>query len=159
MDHLPQITPFDKYGLIKLHDSSTLNYFREQVILATLQSQVYRELRSPRSANQSCEKFLIEYFALQDKIHKWKDSINLPLGLSSIPADIGSELSESTALLQFGYHQTLIAIHAAIFLHLPLFNNLAVRDQVPKAIDYCAKSGRDLISIFNSYYLMHPLAL
>jgi hypothetical protein len=29
VDHLPQITPFDKHGLINLHDGSTLNYFRE----------------------------------------------------------------------------------------------------------------------------------
>jgi hypothetical protein len=91
---------------------------------------VYRELRSFRSACKSCGVFLAEYFILQDMIHKWKNSLNLPLGMSSIPAEVDSELSESTVLLQFGYHQTLVATHPGIFLHLPLFNSSAVRDQV-----------------------------
>ncbi|KAJ4264219.1 hypothetical protein NW762_005413 [Fusarium torreyae] len=159
VDSLPEVVPFDKYGLINLHDGSTLNYFREQVVLAMLQSQVCRNLRSPRSSNQSCEDFLAEYFSLQDKIHRWEVGLNVPLDMTSITAEIDIGQSEGIALLQLGYHQTLIAIHSAIFLHLPLFDNSAIRHQVPAAIGRCAKSGRDLISIFNIHYQVHPLAL
>lgn len=157
--HLPEEIPLDNYGVIELRNGSTLNYFREQVALATLQSQVYSRLRSPHPPDQSGGDFLTEYYNLHDKVHQWKNSSNLPLHLSINSTEADSEQSEAITLLWLSYHQTIIAIHSAIFLHPPLFNSSTIRDQVPTAIDHCANASRELLFIFNRYYQTHPLAL
>ncbi|GMF71458.1 unnamed protein product [Aspergillus oryzae] len=72
---LPEEDPEDGRNTLRFDDGSTINWLREQVILANIQNRVYDKLRSPRASAQSPEQLYVAVMELDEELQSWRQNI------------------------------------------------------------------------------------
>ncbi|KAF4923642.1 putative transcriptional regulatory protein [Colletotrichum fructicola] len=144
---LPDEHPVDSHGVIKLSEGRSLNYLRQQVLLAKIQDRVYDNLRSPLPSAKGSQNHLKATSKLLSELQQWAND----LPASARPPNVAEDLSIPHAMqitsLHRTYFQTIIAIHSSIFCHIPYFSDPAIREITIKVVNECASAARNILCL------------
>lgn len=155
--YLPNERPDDCQGIICLPEGTTVNYLRERVALARIQNRAWEALRSPLSSTKSSQEFLESTNKLLEELQEWNESLPASIKPPELPAKLGDLQQMQVKDLHWSYFQTVVAIHSAIFSHVSLFSDPAVRDQAAIAVDECAGVVREMITLAKHLDQEYPL--
>ncbi|OGM48060.1 hypothetical protein ABOM_002887 [Aspergillus bombycis] len=160
LSSLPEEAPDDGRNTLTFDDGSTLNWLREQVILAKIQNKVYDRLRSPRASTQSPEQLYADVMEIDEELQSWRQKIpdmarpQTPLG------GLDNMRLMSLTVLHFCYFQLLISIHSVVFSKaVPLWHQYEDSDLVISSVALCVSAARASISLLNYHDHGHPFTI
>lgn len=145
--NLPNERPEDCQGIICLPEGTTVNYLRERVVLARIQSRAWEALRSPLSSTKSSKEFLDSINQLLQELQEWNESLPATIKPPELPAKLGDLQQTQVRDMHCSYFQTVVATHSAIFSHTPIFSDPSVRDQAAIAVGECAGAVRQMLAL------------
>lgn len=145
--YLPNERPEDCQGIICLPEGTTVNYLRQRVVLARIQNRAWEALRSPLSSTKSSKEFLESTHQLLEELREWNESLPASIRPPELPAKLGDLQQVQVTDIHWSYFQTVVAIHSAIFSHVSLFSDPAVRDQAAIAVGECAGAVREMLAL------------
>ncbi|KAE8158010.1 hypothetical protein BDV40DRAFT_292195 [Aspergillus tamarii] len=157
---LPEEDPEDGRNTLRFDDGSTLNWLREQVILATIQNKVYDKLRSPRASAQSPEQLYAGVMELDEELQNWRQNIPDMARPQTPLAGLDDMRLMSLTVLHFSYYQLLISIHSVVFSKaVPLWHQYEESDLVISSVALCVSAARASISLLNYHDQGHPFTI
>lgn len=154
---LPDESPIDHHGVIKLPEGHSLNYLRQQVLLAKIQNRVYDELRSPLPSAGGSQNHLKATSKLLEELQQWTDGLPASVRPPNLAEDLPIRHVTQITSLHRSYYQTIIAIHSAIFCHIPYFSDPAIRERTMKVVNECASAARSILCLSMHTEKSHPL--
>ncbi|KAH9232430.1 hypothetical protein K456DRAFT_1839335, partial [Colletotrichum gloeosporioides 23] len=144
---LPDENPVDHYGVINLPEGRSLNYLRQQLLLAKIQARVYDDLRSPLPSAKGSQNHLKATSKLLSELQQWANDLPASVRPPTVAEDLPISHMMQITSLHRSYFQTIIAIHSSIFCHIPYFSDPAIRDITIKVVNECASAARNILSL------------
>lgn len=157
---LPEEYPEDGLNTLTLEDGSTMNYLREQVILASIQQKVYQKLRSTQASAQSTEQLYASVMELDVELQNWRQ--NIPdLAQPQTPlAGLDEQSLMTLTVLHFCYFQLLVSIHSVVFSRAaPLPHECEENNLIISSVSLCVSAARASISLLNYHEQRHPFTI
>ncbi|EIT78670.1 hypothetical protein AO1008_00207 [Aspergillus oryzae 100-8] len=157
---LPEEDPEDGRNTLRFDDGSTINWLREQVILANIQNKVYDKLRSPRASAQSPEQLYVAVMELDEELQSWRQNIPDMARPQTPLTGLDDMRLMPLTVLHFCYFQLLISIHSVVFSKaVPLWNHYEESDLVISSVALCVSAARASISLLNYHDQGHPFTI
>ncbi|KAF3801952.1 hypothetical protein GCG54_00015175 [Colletotrichum gloeosporioides] len=144
---LPDENPVDHHGVINLPEGRSVNYLRQQVLLAKIQARVYNDLRSPLPCAKGSQNHLKATSKLLSELQQWANDLPASCRPPNVAEDLPISHSLQITSLHRSYFQTIIAIHSSIFCHVPYFSDPAIRGITMKVVDECASAARNILCL------------
>lgn len=152
---LPEQFPRDNHTILQLHGGRRVNFLREQVILATLQSKTYEHLYSARASKASTEELAARVGELDNELLEWKNGIpevsKRHGGMTDLEYDALIALTE----LHYTYYQLIIAVHSFILRGLFRREQPEDKERILASVALCVGAARASISLLNSHDRNH----
>ncbi|KAE8383472.1 hypothetical protein BDV26DRAFT_251803 [Aspergillus bertholletiae] len=157
---LPEKDPGDGRNTITFDDGSTVNWLREQVILANIQDKVYNSLRSPRASTQSPEQIYARVMELDEELQIWRQNIPDMARPQTPLVGLDDMHLKSLTVLHFCYFQLLISIHSVVISKaVPLWHQYEESDLVISSVALCVSAARASIALLNYHDQGHPFTI
>ncbi|KFY91899.1 hypothetical protein V500_04404 [Pseudogymnoascus sp. VKM F-4518 (FW-2643)] len=154
---LPEKSPLDGCGDLEFEDGTVMNFIRERVALAKIQSNTYSMLYSDKALRvhtpQQLYKNLVE---LDHGLQAWKSSIPELVRPQQHLNDYGVARLTCLTTLHYTYFQLVIAVHSSVFICI---SNLDVEERkkitIP-SIALCVSAARASASLLNYHNYSQP---
>lgn len=157
---LPEEQPDDGYSSFTLADGSAMNFLREEVLLADIQSKAYRMLRPGLTSNQSTEERYANINELNTELQNWRDrmpEIDKPLTTLS---NGEYRLLMCLTTLHCTYFQLLMAINNVDFKHSPTRSDSSSGSVViTRSHAVCIRAARASLSLLGEHDIRHPYTM
>lgn len=158
---LPEERPVDGYSSFTLDNGSTMNFLREQVLLAEIQSKAYHMLRPDMTSSQSTEQIYTSINELNTELQSWRDRMpGLDKPLRSFSNGRASLLRVMTNL-HCTYFQLLLAINSVDLNHLPTHSDDSSSGSVviTRSHAVCIRAARASLSLLGEHDIRHPFTI
>lgn len=156
---LPEERPEDGVGTLTFEESGvTLNFIREQVILAKMQSKVYSTLYSKESRKHVHEELQL-ISELDSELCAWKARIPEITKSTRAPYYDKDPGLMNLTVLHFAYYQLVIVIHSFIFQSSNLEQLRDDFDRIHSSVALCVAAARARISLLNFHEDSHMFSL
>lgn len=158
---LPEERPVDGYSSFTLDNGSTMNFLREQVLLAEIQSKAYHMLRPDMTSSQSTEQIYTSINELNTELQSWRDRMpGLDKPLRSFSNGRASLLRVMTNL-HCTYFQLLLAINSVDLNHLPTHSDDSSSGSVviTRSHAVCIRAARASLSLLGEHDIRHPFTM
>ncbi|KAH6967606.1 hypothetical protein BKA56DRAFT_596911 [Ilyonectria sp. MPI-CAGE-AT-0026] len=157
---LPDVRPSDGCGVLVLDDGSTMNFLRERVALAKIQSRIYSLLYSSQSPSQVTPDQTYGIITILDQeLQEWK--ANLPELIKPQKPLTNCDTTRLTCLtvLHYTYFQLVIAIHSMTFMAVLGYDTQEQRRRAVPSVALCVRAARASTSLLNYEHCSYPFAV
>lgn len=156
---LPEERPLDGIGMIYFKDGASLNFLREQVILAMLSSKVCSKLYADTASGNSSEQIYAIIDELDAELQRWKHKIpELQRPQRPLQESDQRYLMHLSSLHSTYFHLT-IAIHSSVFSASTGHTVHDVDARIIPSVALCVAAARAAISLLNYHDNDHPFTM
>jgi hypothetical protein len=152
---LPEEVPRDGACVLVFENGKTINYLREQVILAKLQCKAYELLYSIKASRRSVQELHASVDEIDNELIEWKQRIpeisRGHVGMS--PLELNRLMSLTS--LYYTYYQLVIAVHSFTLRGLSHNGQLEDKERIIDSVALCVGAARASISLLNSHEKNH----
>ncbi|PVH79816.1 hypothetical protein DL98DRAFT_384711, partial [Cadophora sp. DSE1049] len=157
---LPEERPEDGVGTLTFKESGvTLNFIREQVILAKMQSKVYSTLYSKEARKKYVHEEIQLISELDSELCAWKSRIPEITKSTRAPYFDKDPGLINLTVLHYAYYQLVIVIHSFIFQSSNLEQLRDDFDRIHSSVALCVAAARARISLLNFHEDSHMFSL
>ncbi|KAL6402735.1 Zn2/Cys6 DNA-binding protein [Ilyonectria robusta] len=154
---LPEEQPDDGYSSHTLANGSTMNFLREQVLLAEIQDKCYRVLRSGFTSSHSKELLYAGVNKLDEELQGWRNRIPEIINPHKPLPNVEYGLLMALTTLHCTYFQLMIAVHSVTFDHPLSNNNPSCGASTSQA--KCINAARASLSLLGYHDVRHPFTI
>jgi hypothetical protein len=156
---LPEERPLDGIGMIYFEDGASLNFLREQMILANLSSKIYSKLYADTASGNSSEQIYAIIDELDAELQQWKDSIPELLRPQNPLHESDQRYLMYLSSLHSTYFHLTIAIHSSVFTASTGHTAHDVDARIIPSVALCVAAARAAISLLNYHDNDHPFSM
>ncbi|KAG4428903.1 hypothetical protein IFR05_015617 [Cadophora sp. M221] len=157
---LPEERPSDGFGTLTFEEGGiTLNFLREQVILAKIQRKVYSSLYSKESKKKRIHEEMQLISDLDSELCAWKSRIPEIAKPTKEPFFDRDPGVMGLTVLHYTYYQLVIVIHSFIFQSSNFEQLRDDFDRIHSSVALCVGAARARISLLNFHRDSHIFSL
>ncbi|KAH7166438.1 hypothetical protein EDB81DRAFT_712981 [Dactylonectria macrodidyma] len=154
---LPDKQPEDGYSTQVLPDGSTMNYLRESVLLAEIQTKCYRMLRSGFTSRRSKQLLHAGVNKLDQELRDWRNQIPDIVHPHRPLPNVSYTMLMPITTLHCTYFQLLIAIHSVTLTQA--LSNSEPSSSASTSQLKCINAARASLSLLGYHDLRHPYTI
>jgi hypothetical protein len=156
---LPEERPLDGIGMIYFEDGGSLNFLREQMILAVLSSKIYAKLYADTASGNSSEQIYAIIDELDAELQGWRHNIPELMRPQRPLHESDQRYLMHLSSLHSTYFHLTIAIHSSVFTASTGHTAHDVDARIIPSVALCVAAARAAISLLNYHDNDHPFTM